>query len=200
MSAFLGPIHLRMYQRILHQDVFGQSLLNLAQKKEWDISFIESVKYPAAENKLLEDIIDQENIHGWLSNAVENCERRFAKIVCNLLKDDDSRLADAKCLMQTLGTKYKAEKNLTAEDAYTLIHDALLDGMPCDFPFETILSTPDEVKWRISHCPHSPYWEAENCNVDVYYSLRDSWVKGFLSDTSLVQKREGDIHSIGKEE
>lgn len=202
MSAFLGPVHQKMYNKILHQDILAENLLRLASEQEWDTSLINQINqnFPAAVKQPLEDIIEQNNIHGWLSIAVEECEKRFAGIICALLAGNPERLTEMKRVMEKSGQQYKLAKEVGAEAAYNMIHDILLDGMPCDFPFEVIQSGEDTVVWQVIHCPHLPYWEAQGYDVDIYYQLRSSWIKGTFTDTGLSHTRDSQgMHRIRKE-
>lgn len=159
MSAFLGPIHVKMYGRVLYQDAVSQAILDLAEESGWASGLQEKVdsQAPAASTAPLEQIIDQSNIHGWLNEAVANCERRFALIVCNALKGHPERLAELQSFMEDLGRQCELPAFDNAEQAFQVIHDMLLDGMPCDFPFEVSESHSEEVKWLIKSCPHTQY-------------------------------------------
>lgn len=185
MSAFLGPVHIKMYERILYQDEMGRAILEEGLKSGWSKDLEDNIKEetPEAVKKPLEEIIDQSNIHGWLSHAVANSEKRFAKIVCTILKEDPDRIKDLKQIMKKLGEEHKVSKERSAKEAFRDIHDILLDGMPCDFPFKMLESEEEQVVWEIAHCPHEAYWEAEGGSVSTYYLLRDAWLQGALKNS-----------------
>lgn len=191
MSAFLGPIHVKMYQRILYQDTMSQAFLELAAKHGWDSGLETHVnsQAPAAPGQPLETIIDQSNIHGWLSNAVMHCEQRFALIVCRILADNPKHMDDLQNLMKAMGEACRLPSGIDAEQAFQSIHDILLDGMPCDFPFTITSSGSDEVTWQVTNCPHTPYWKDSMCKAETYYQLRDAWMDGALSQSGIVHRR-----------
>ena len=75
MSAFLGPIHFRMYKKIQSQEKLTKRIANLAVEKGW-LSAEEAVAYVQEESRPLETIIDLANIHIWLLGKIEDSESR----------------------------------------------------------------------------------------------------------------------------
>lgn len=71
MSEFLGPIHYMMYDKIKFQDKITNFLLD-GNTKEID----EKIAPVSTDN--LENLIDQENIHGWLDSKIAVVENRLA--------------------------------------------------------------------------------------------------------------------------
>lgn len=199
MSAFLGPVHVKMYDRILFQDRMSEAFLEKYEQEYHDGSIREDVEvlYPAAQQVALETIIDESNIHGWLSEAVENCEKRFSFIVTASMKAQPALLEEYKAIMAEFGKEYKSANPETPSEAFTVIHNILLDGMPCDFPFQVLEENETEVKWEVKKCPHSFYWGATK--EDYYYQLRDAFVAGYLQGSNLSHVRDNGIHSIRKE-
>ena len=196
MSAFLGPIHFKMYDRILYQDTMSQSILDLATKEGWNGAFAKDLDdtAPAAVKQSLDTIIDESNIHGWLSGAVAQCEHRFALVVCGVLEDHPERLRQLQDTMKDLGKVHPIPPTMNAEEAYEAIHDVLLDGMPCDFPFTNIDADPGSATWQVANCPHEPYWETAGCDAEIYYCLRDAWVDSFLNNTEIIHNRPSHHH------
>lgn len=202
MSAFLGPIHIKMYDRILYQDSMSQKIMDLAAEKNWGDDFVKEVntKAPAASRQPLESIVDEGNIHGWLSEAVDRCERRFALTVCSVLKDHPERLGELLGVMKSMGKEYALPPSLDVETAHQAIHDVLLDGMPCDFPFSNVEYSPDTVKWQVSNCLHKSYWTETRCDTEIYYQLRDAWVDGALGNSRVTHQRIAPYNHIMKKE
>lgn len=202
MSAFLGPIHIKMYDRILYQDSMAQKILDLAAEKGWGDGIAEEVnaKAPAASRQPLESIIDEGNIHGWLSEAVARCERRFALTVGSVLADHPERLAELQDEMKGMGKEHAPPPSADVETAHQAIHDILLDGMPCDFPFSNVESGSDSVAWQVASCPHAPYWVETHCNTDIYYQLRDAWIDGALENSGITHQRTAPHSHIMKKE
>ncbi|CUX40504.1 hypothetical protein [Clostridium sp. C105KSO13] len=188
MSKILGPVHTKMYERILHQEKMIKAIINLAVQNGWSADLQNKINQEAPEalNEPLENIIDQSNIHGWLGQAVEASEKRFARAVYETLREDAQRVDELKKAMKKLGWEYILPEGLNAKETYQAICDILLDGMPCDFPFDVTEQSADVVKWRIRNCPHEKYWKYPDFGVDVYYSLRDSWIEGVLENYGIV--------------
>ncbi|MFR1138908.1 MAG: hypothetical protein ACLSDN_07985, partial [Anaerococcus vaginalis] len=76
MSEFLGPIHYMMYEKIKFQDKITDFLLD-GKTEEID----EKIKPVSTDN--LENLIDQENIHGWLDSKIDVVENRLAYAIKN---------------------------------------------------------------------------------------------------------------------
>lgn len=188
MSAFLGPVHVKMYGRILYQDEMSKAMLDLAAKNGWgnDIENRVNSEAPEASKEPLENIIDQSNIHGWLSQAVENCEKRFSKVVNEILEEDPKRIDELEKVLKELGRQYDLPAELNVEETHQTIHDILLDGMPCDFPFAITEQEADIVGWQVKSCPHARYWTNPNFGADTYYRLRDSWIEGVLENSGII--------------
>lgn len=202
MSAFLGPIHHKMYDKIRYQDDMAQTLLEKTEENGWADGLRTQVDSttPGASKHSLEDIIDQSNIHGWLSAAVANSEARFAAVVCGVLIGHSERLETMQSIMRQWGEKQALPGGISAEEAFAAIHDILLDGMPCDFPFQMLESGADEATWKVTACPHAPYWVEADCGVETYYQLRDAWMEGALAGTGLTHSRENGQHCLRKEQ
>ncbi|MDD3073928.1 MAG: hypothetical protein PHS56_05870 [Eubacteriales bacterium] len=78
---------------------------------------------------------------------------------------------------------------MDAEAVYQAIHDILLDGMPCDFPFANIETVSDTIMWQVASCPHAPYWAEARQDADIYYQLRDAWIDGALANSRIIHQR-----------
>lgn len=198
MSAFLGPVHEKMYGKILAQDEITEALLQLAEGNGWAPGLRQQVdaQSPAAQKAPLADIIDTGNIHGWLSATVLGSESRFAAVTCGMLDGHPQRLAAMQEVMKARGQSAGLPADVDAEGAFQAIHDILLDGMPCDFPFQVIDSRPDAVEWTVTSCPHAAHWQSRGCEAETFYKLRDAWIEGALAGTGITHSRDqaGNAH------
>lgn len=79
ISVFLGPIHIWLFNKIKLQNELTDAIIKTA--KENEIYNTESGNIDEKCGKLeaveLFDIIDENNIHGWLAKRVEVVERRL---------------------------------------------------------------------------------------------------------------------------
>lgn len=194
MSAFLGPIHVKMYERILYQDKLAQAVME--QSAQNPVAEVDA-KFPPAKDGPLEELIDQGNIHGWLSEAVANCEQRFALAVCKALGGQPDEMGTLCDTVTKLGRAYPLGAAHDAEAVFQAVHNILLDGMPCDFPFTMLESSTEMVRWRVTNCPHARYWGGD---AERYYLLRDAWMSGVLEGSGVCHTRHGDgEHTLRKE-
>ena len=187
MSAFLGPIHHWLYKKIQLQDQLTNQMLQFADK-EGLVQIRESVDatYGKMSEGNLEDLIDENNIHGWLQGKITLVENRYAAVVTAILAEKP----EVKKVMGELAYDFgKAHSALTgdnnAKDAYQLLNDSLIDGMPCDHVNMLISAEDERVEWKRTQCVHAPYWTANDGDINVYYELRNQLVAGMLAASGL---------------
>lgn len=188
MSAFLGPIHYWLYNKIqLQQDLIdeiiglGEKQYNLNLKKELDTQYGESERRP------LEEVIDETNIHGWLQSKVSQVEYKLAYSILLVTQEEANALKQIEELFAENGKKKRAEleeENLSAKELYSEISNKLLDGMPCDHANTVLENSENKVVWKRNTCVHKNYWDAVGMDIKVYYQLRDAWMNGFLSEAN----------------
>ena len=183
MSAFLGPIHYWMYNKILLQEDLIEKILKLSVEKNWDksIAQLTADRFGEPEKHPLEEIIDTSNIHGWLQEKVSVAEYRLAFLVTKLLKEDSTRLNDIEKTFFDFGKENAIPNGSNVEEAFKFITDSLLDGMPCDGVNTLVSESDKEIVWKRNHCVHKSYWDEVGGNVDVYYKLRMEIIKGMTT-------------------
>lgn len=123
MSKTLGPIHYLMYEKIKFQDEITDFLM------DGDFS---QIKYEPVSKRPLEEILDQENIHGFLQEKIDIVESRLAKAL-RLCKNPSEKLFK-------LGQECGKDKDFSNfEEIFTDLNKYLLDGMPCDQGLSAVL-------------------------------------------------------------
>ncbi len=187
MSAFLGPIHYWLYNKILLQQDIIDELYRLGEGYRLPLKEEAESRFAAIENKPLEEMIDQGNIHGWLQERVSQVEYKYAFVVTTLAnKLPDALHALKSCLYNTGNQQAKAihqgMERPTANELYKLISDQLLDGMPCDHANRLLSQNDNDITWTRNLCIHTPYWQELGGNISVYYELRESWLMGFIKE------------------
>lgn len=192
MSAFLGPIHYWVYNKVKFQEELIQNILTLSEENNWDIKLEDKLTEACGtiSDQPLEDIIDTMNIHGWLQSKIAVTEGRLSLAVTELLNQDESR---KEVLLQTayeFGKKYSVGDEADTEDAFRFISDSLIDGMPCDRVNEVLEQGKAYIKWQQTSCVHSRYWEQVKASVKVYYELRNAIIEGILSESKISFKVE----------
>lgn len=185
MSAFLGPIHYWLYNKIkLQQDIVDKLYLLGESYAEALREYCEET-FGTFENKPLEEMIDQGNIHGWLQERVSQVEYKYAYCITTLLASHPESLTEIQSIVSANGKTFAQSMKDTLQnpsDVYKAISDLLLDGMPCDHANRLVANNENEVIWSRATCVHSTYWDEVNGDISIYYALRDYWIEGFVSE------------------
>ena len=193
MSAFLAPIHFWMYDKILiAQELtfkLEEKFLNKEERKE-----VESL-FPGLYSKDLEEVIDQSNIHGWLHTAVSNVEIRFAYIVKTLL-DRGISLEEIKKVAFEYGKTFPEQEVSSLKDAYELLMDILLDGLPCDVSISVSREEENELEFVLYNDIHKQYFNEFNLEVSLYHEIREAFVNGIFERYSLKYKNISDSNKL----
>ncbi|MDW7667436.1 MAG: hypothetical protein SCJ93_01315 [Bacillota bacterium] len=202
MSAFLGPIHYWLYNKVQWHEELLQEIVDNGNKSgnNTDILVYASKElYGERETRPLAAVIEEGNIHGWLQERIESLEYRMAYIITNLLKEDALILEEIKEIYIKNGKKaYQSlDKKLdSAEEVFKSVYDFLIDGMPCDRVNKPVESGEDYFKWLKPQCLHIRYWEAVGGDIEVYNKLRRVWIDAFVpADFEFEGSSEGD-HEI----
>lgn len=180
MSAFLGPIHHWLYKKIQLQQEIVDDLYALGDKYGLSLEAECNNLYGIFENKPLEEMIDQGNIHGWLQERVSQVEYKYAYCVTRLFERNPESYNQIKEIAAHNGNElaiYIKEYPFDAAGVYKLIEDTLLDGMPCDHANRVLKKNPDEVIWERTLCVHRQYWDEVGGDIRNYYELREAWLE-----------------------
>lgn len=188
MSAFLGFIHHLMWQKINFIDSISNEILENMQNNETAKEKVDSIG--VIEKGDLAELIDHNNIHGWLAERVEISEERLAKTVYLYLED-----GNIEELKQYFYQKGKSDDfNGNKVEAYQNMTSKFLDGMPCDGSIK-ILSQDDDVEFMIANDVHEAIWNKYS-DVKTYWLLRDEYVRGMLENTKYSLEKEGSVYKI----
>jgi len=190
MSLFLGKIHYWLFNKIVWFEDLEEEIIKLAKKEGLDVDKLSieiNNKYGQRLPKLpLEDMIDTSNIHGWLQDRIHSAEYRLATWTVKIIEKEGSKekLED---LYINQGLKAANEviesgRELNnAVDIYNAVNDYILDGMPCDRVNEVLLQEEEKVIWKRRICVHKELWDAVGGDVNLFYNLRDLWIKYFVN-------------------
>lgn len=187
MSAFLGPIHTWLYNKIKFQDAMTDAILDGAEEKGCgkELRARTDSRYGVLEKGNLEDMIDTGNIHGWLQEKVSLVENRLAYVVTELMEPDQEKFTHIVNAVLEFGKRNSADKNITVRKGYDYLESTLLNGMPCDRVNELVQETEDNLVWRQTQDIHGTYWTMIHGDVTHYYTLRESLIKGMFEDSEL---------------
>lgn len=179
MSKYLGFIHFIMFDKIKFQNEIVNDILELANENGYEDIVKETNSIGIIEDGRLEDIIEGDNIHGWLQQRVELVEEKFAFVVNSLIKKDSTMKDKIFNKLYELGKK--EEFNSNAHDAFELINSRFLDGMPCDRAIALVEESTNNIKFKVDVDCHSKFWDENN----IYWDLRNEYIKGLIDNSNL---------------
>jgi len=197
MSAFLGPIHFWLYNKIQIQQELLEEILTLTNDLFPDLKEELDTQYGVSQTKPLEKVIDQGNIHGWLQSSISQVEYKLANCITYIINSNPELLSKIKLIFNTEGKeKSSLDSTSNATDAYKAIGDCLLDGMPCDHANSVLEENEDKVIWKRNTCVHTQYWEDVDGDIKIYYSLREAFISGYLRETQLVYEKVDEVTNM----
>ena len=184
MSKQLAPIHYGLYKKIVLFENIERLMVEKTERQEGHKILVERFGdyVPLAP---LEDIIDHNNIHGWLQNVINSAEKRQASLVFALMNADASLLEKVKEAYYEVGLEtgdfFKAD---SAIEAFNNLNTVLLDGMPCDRVNKVIEQDESRVQWQTENCVHHDNWDGQGVDVSLYYQFRQAFTNGFMKGLS----------------
>lgn len=187
MSLFLGKIHFWLYNKIIWFEQIEEAVRQWGEEQglpmeEWTGRIFGEFGEPTG-GKPLEEIIDTSNIHGWLQDKIEKAELRQAALVTEILRQNSAYKEELVQIFATQGRKAASEYEEqadTPEEAFDVLNDFILEGMPCDRVNQVVSSSDSEFVWKTTRCLHKPYWERTKGDVQNYYDLREAWIRAFV--------------------
>lgn len=182
MSRFLAKIHYIMFDKINYVDEITRKMSELLDDK---------IDLKSIENGNLEDLIDTDNIHGWLQVRVGVVEDNLAKVLTQLKKEE--KLQDGLNVAYDFGAKEDFSGD--ASDAFQLMSDKFLDGMPCDMANLPVESDDGEFRWIKRVDVHAQYYIYGE-SVEIYDEFRKAWMNGLLSGCGLEYSIENGVNII----
>lgn len=197
MSAFLGPIHFWVYNKIQIQQGIVEEIIKLSDGLEQGLREELDAEYGISEKRPLEMVIDEGNIHGWLQNNVSQGEYKLAYSVTVLTKKNPEILRKIELIFEGKGKEQSSSVTIdSAKEAYKLISDSLLDGMPCDHASTVLEENEEKVIWKRNTCVHKKYWDEVGGDINIYYSLREAFIRGTLMGTALVYEKVDEANNM----
>jgi hypothetical protein len=176
-----------MYNKINYHEALLDRINSFAKEKGFDTQDIITLannRFGAPVKGELGDVITHSNIHGWLQERVTSVETRIAYVVTYLLDKNIVSLEDLKKVFEAYGTDSAGEyvdAGADAEGLFKALNNVLLEGMPCDSINKPVHKDEKSFGWIRTRCIHKDYWSSVEGDVENFYSLRDSLIKGFVS-------------------
>jgi len=194
MSAFLGHIHHWLYHKISRVVEREQLIYQKAEEmcgataEELQAQVWQIYGTPQPDAKL-EDIIDHNNIHGWLQRQVTIAETReaaFIKELTDTCGDAARGITEAAyaehgaiCAQHAkTQNKYDAQ---SASGIYQALNDYILNGMPCDQGDVVTINEADRVVWEGDVCLQERNWTKAGVDKNLMKELYKIWFAGFVT-------------------
>ena len=182
MSSFLAPIHFWLYNKINLQEELVRDIASAAKGRGFISDEAAYISEPLPE---LSGAIDLGNIHGWLQEKITESEKRLAKLVTDIIRNDESRLSFVIDTSSSFGKRHPVSVQADAQDAHKALNDTLVNGMPCDMVEDILESSPERVVWKRVADVHAEYWNAIGGNSAYYWKIRSAITRGMLEGTQL---------------
>lgn len=208
MSKFLGPIHHWLFDKIkLYENLESDIIEKVEERLNISLSDINTKlenkighKVP---NRPLEELIDTNNIHGWLQNKISIAETRQAALITYIVDEygEEGRNIIKECYRnQALkcGKDAKSQYDIgSAQAIYKALNNYILDGMPCDNVNNITVNEDNRLEWKVSNCLHKNYWDSVDGNLDILYELRKIWIAHFIESANPNYKYYFNIENMG---
>ncbi|MDO5023044.1 MAG: hypothetical protein Q4E07_06915 [Eubacteriales bacterium] len=187
MSAFLGPIHFWLYNKIGKQEELTKAIASHAISKGW----IDDKSPYIKDLPALESVIDESNIHGWLQNNIHDAEGRYARLIFAITNGNDERMEDILQIATEYGKQNSVESDASPKEIYRTFEDFFVNGMPCDRVNALGEESKDELSWYMTQDIHAQYWVD---GASPYYAIRRSVMDGMLFNTPYQLFSPDDAH------
>lgn len=202
MSKQLAPIHEGLYKKIILFENIEKLIVQKTERQQGH-QILTSKFGDFLPQTALSDIIDHNNIHGWLQDAIDTSEKRQAALIYALMNEGASLLEKVKEAYYEVG--HETGQFFTANqvaDVYKHINTVLLDGMPCDKVNKLVEQADNLIQWQTVHCVHERNWNNQGVDLKLYYQFRTAFLKGFIDNLgkNFIYKFSEDflLHEIKK--
>ncbi|MBI2874775.1 MAG: L-2-amino-thiazoline-4-carboxylic acid hydrolase [Firmicutes bacterium] len=159
---------------------------------------------PPAGDLQLEKEAQEMSIHNWLYSQIAAAETREGAAV----KAFEEKLGDAG--IQAMREIYRNHGRNAAEalregpagsnpagvqEAFGLLQNCFLDGMPCDQVVEVAEASGNRIEWHHADCLHLEHWKEAGVSGKTMCSLLGEWLQGFAAglNPGIVHQRKAAI-------
>lgn len=192
MSKFLGPVHHWLFNKTKAYEALEYHIIKKVEEA-LNVDLTETMENleneigPRIENRPLEELIDIDNIHGWLQNKINIAETRQAALITHIIKEYGEK---AICIIEDCYNNQGLNSGNDAKDQYDVsnapsiykaLNNYMLDGMPCDHVNNITLNEETKLNWEVRNCLHINYWLNVEADIEFLYKLRKIWISGFIN-------------------
>lgn len=199
MSEFLAPIHYWLYKKIRlvmeREQLIYEKALDLcgstAEELRAQVWQTYGEPLPDAD---LEQLIDHDNIHGWLQRQINLAESREAAFIKELL-DICGQTAD-EIIYEAFyehglhcGENAKLQQMYElnrADGIYKALNDYYLNGMPCDQEDVLVENTDNQVIWENIVCLQESNWKRTGVDYKTMKACYQRWWAGFVAGANSI--------------
>lgn len=203
MSAFLGPIHMWLYNQIQIVEKREEKLADNFSEK-YSAEKVDEAIFPyrhkygeLKEDKKLAELIGGSDIHSWLEEAIDSAQSREAAVVNSLLEefnDLDLIFETYKSQAEELAEKAKIRDDVeefNLEDAFEIINEHFVQRMPCD-RLSGAVKEEEKITWKHQNRLHQEFWKKTEVDLELMHKLYAEWLSVFAGNlnNSLEHKRK----------
>lgn len=210
MSAFLGPIHMWLYNQIQiveerEAEIVDQFSQKYSAEKVDDLIFPYRNQYgELKEDKPLAELIAGNDIHPWLEAAISSAQCREAAVVAALMEEyNDQELLFSIYAEQAeeLADKAKVRDNVeqfNLNDAFEIINEHFVERMPCD-RLSGAVKEEGKIIWKHKSRLHQEFWQQTEVELELMHQLYAEWLQVFTEnlnpDLGHSRKIESDYYN-----
>ncbi len=186
MSAFLGPIHHWLFNKILHIEDRAFHIASILENNgKAEIAKNKVEEYgPRLAGADLAELVGDASIHQFMYSLISKVEVFEAGLVEAAGEDYETvrkGVEEHGKLSAQEAVGRQGEKPEDLESLYKYINDSQLEGMPCD-PGAMVEPMDDgSLAYRHTACNHIQNWEYTNCPSSKMCGIHNAWLKGFVS-------------------
>lgn len=198
MSAFLGHIHYWLYKKIQLINEREQLILEKTRFAIGDLADeIHSISQdtygePIDPSIPLEELIDHDNIHGWLQQQIAVSSIREASFIKDLLDtvNGEASIPLVAAILDAYAVQGKAcgeavqLETMTPEFIYKGLQDFYVNGMPCDGGDQIVAAEGDALAWVGDHRHQVEYWKRAGVDLDFMALAYRTWFQFFVEAAS----------------
>ncbi|NFE96572.1 hypothetical protein [Clostridium botulinum] len=211
MNLYIEEAHKVLFNKILWFESLEEEIINLAEDEKLDIELLIkdiNEKYgPKLPNLPLEELVDINDVDGWLQEKIISAEERTAAWITRIINNNSTAKSKLEILYKNQGKKAaedlleKCTELNTATQIFNGIYEYILDGIPSEKVNEIISSSDNQIEWKRIICVHETIWNKENGDVNYFYYLRNKWIEEFVHNVNdefeYIKYKDG-IQSIVK--
>lgn len=187
MSAFLGPIHYWLFNKIVILESRAMAIAGALDKmgKASRVKEIMADYGDKLEGSDLAEIIGDNPIHQFLYGLIAKAQILESQLVEAADKDFDKILPvveeHGKATAHNAISQNGGKEPANLEEIYQYIHNCQLEGMPCDPGASVNPVSGEHVRYTHSSCNHISNWRFTGVDANSMCVLTNTWLKSFVN-------------------